>query len=118
MSKKYDIEKEIQNLKKELRWHRHTELLTHINDGMSVGALISSLEHYNSAEYRISIDYGYECCEIMIEKSRPETESEFKLRKSSLIRAMERHNKDIDKQNEKDLKEFERLKKKFGKNSQ
>lgn len=113
--KKYNIEKELSKMTKEKVWDDHVALDSLFSAGgeSTVSDLIDNLLAYNTPDYKIVIYYDYEDNELMIQKAREETDSEFNKRKKVFEKRLIIENNKIAAKEEKERKEYERLKEKF-----
>ena len=82
---------------------------------MPIADLIRALEFYNSPKYRIISDYDYEDGTVWhIAVSEEESNIDFANRKERLRRQLTNQNKEVYSTEEKELKEYRRLQKKYG----
>ena len=99
---------------KEKIWGYHVGLIDKLPSGpVPISDLIDVLNKYNTPEYRFNVFHHYEETEIVIEKEREETDTEFNKRKREAEKRMILENEKEAIKEEKERKEFERLKKKF-----
>jgi hypothetical protein len=110
----HDIQKELSKMTKNKVWGDHVDLINKLPSGpVPISDVIGILNEYNTPEYRFLIRTFFEETQVEIQKEREETDIEFNRRKKEAEKRMITENEKEAIKEEKERKEFERLKKKF-----